>query len=57
MTAGTEYRAHLSAPAYCLQINSEEKAGLGWGDSGTLYIARGTAGGCEDQWFLDIQSF
>ena len=52
-----EYRAHTCAPAYCLQINSEEKVGLGWGDSGTLYIARGTAGGCEDQWFLEIQFF
>lgn len=52
-----EYRAHPAAPAYCLQINSEEKVGLGWGDSGTLYIARGTASGCEDQWFLDIQFF
>jgi hypothetical protein len=52
-----DYRAHPSAPAYCLQINSEEKVGLGWGDSGTLYIARGTAAGCEDRWFLDIQFF
>jgi uncharacterized protein YwqG len=52
-----EYRAHACAPAYCLQINSEEKVGLMWGDSGTLYIARGTASGCEDQWFLDIQFF
>lgn len=52
-----EYRAHPCAPAYCLQINSEEKVGLGWGDSGTLYIARGTASGCEDHWFLDIQFF
>jgi hypothetical protein len=51
------YRAHRSTPTYCLQINSEEKVGLGWGDSGTLYIARGTAAGCEDQWFLDIQFF
>ena len=52
-----EYRAHPAAPAYCLQINSEEKVGLGWGDSGTLYIARGTASGSEDDWFLDIQFF
>jgi hypothetical protein len=52
-----QYRAHASAPAYCLQINSEEKAGIMWGDSGTLYIARGTAGGCENHWFLDIQFF
>jgi hypothetical protein len=52
-----DYRAHPAAPAYCLQINSEEKVGLGWGDSGTLYIARGTTTGCADQWFLDIQFF
>ena len=52
-----DYRAHPAAPAYCLQINSEEKAGLAWGHAGTLYIARGTADGCQDQWFLDIQFF
>jgi hypothetical protein len=52
-----DYRKHPSAPAYGLQINSEEKVGLSWGDGGTLYIARGTAAGCEDQWFLDIQFF
>jgi uncharacterized protein YwqG len=52
-----DYRAHAGSPAYCLQINSEEKVGLGWGDSGTLFIARGTTAGCEDQWFLDIQFF
>lgn len=52
-----DYRAHPGAPAYCLQINSEEKAGLAWGDAGTLFIARGTAPGCEDQWFLDIQFY
>jgi uncharacterized protein YwqG len=52
-----DYRAHPSAPAYCLQINSEEKVGLAWGDAGTVYLARGTADGCQDQWFLDIQFF
>ena len=50
-----DYRAHPSEPEFCLQINSEEKAGVFWGAGGTLYIARGTAAGCEDQWFLDIQ--
>jgi len=52
-----DYRAHPAKPAYCLQINSEEKVGLGWGDTGTVYLARGTAAGCEDHWFLDIQFF
>ena len=49
--------AHPSDPAYCFQINSEEKAGLFWGDSGTVYLARGTAAGCENEWFLDWQCF
>lgn len=49
------YEEHSSAPAYCLQINSEEKVGLAWGDGGTVYVARGTADGCKDQWFLDWQ--
>ncbi len=52
-----DYRAHPSDPKYCVQINSEEKAGLMWGDSGSVYLARGTAAGCQDQWFLDIQFF
>lgn len=46
---------HPSAPAYCLQINSEEKVGLAWGHAGTIYLARGTAEGCSGQWFLDWQ--
>jgi hypothetical protein len=48
---------HPSNPKYCLQINSEEKAGLIWGDGGTIYAARGTESGSLDQWFLDWQSF
>jgi uncharacterized protein YwqG len=52
-----EYRAHPSAPAYCLQINSEEKPQVFWGSGGALFLARGTADGCADQWFLDIQFF
>jgi uncharacterized protein YwqG len=48
---------HPAAPAYCLQINSEEKVGLAWGDAGTVYLARGTADGCRDQWFLDWQCY
>ena len=52
-----ELKDHPSRPRYCLQINSEEKAGLIWGDGGTLYLARGTAPGCQPQWFLDWQCF
>jgi uncharacterized protein YwqG len=51
------YKAHPSEPKYCLQINSEEKAGLIWGDGGAIYLARGTAPGSEDRWFLDWQCF
>ena len=51
------YDEHPSDPAYCFQINSEEKAGLFWGDGGTVYLARGTAAGCENEWFLDWQCF
>ena len=52
-----DYEEHASAPAYCLQISSEDKAGLKWGDGGTLYLARGRAEGCRDLWFLDWQSY
>lgn len=48
---------HPAKPAYCFQINSEEKIALMWGDGGTIYLARGTAAGCEEQWFLDVQIF
>ena len=52
-----DYRKHAADPVYCFQINSEEKVGLVWGDGGTLYLARGTAAGHEDEWFLDVQMF
>lgn len=52
-----DYDSHPAAPRFCLQINSEEKAQLVWGDNGTLYLARGTANGTSEQWFLDWQSF
>ena len=48
---------HPARPRYCLQMASEEKASLAFGDGGTLYLARGTAPGFEDQWFVDWQSF
>jgi uncharacterized protein YwqG len=50
------HKAHPSEPRFCMQVNSEEKAGLAWGDGGTVYLARGTAPGSEDRWFLDWQS-
>ncbi len=49
--------AHPGDPKFCLQINSEEKAGAIWGDGGAIYVARGTAPGCGDRWFLDWQCF
>ncbi|HEY3838932.1 MAG TPA: DUF1963 domain-containing protein [Bryobacteraceae bacterium] len=52
-----DYRAHPANPKFCLQVNSEEKVGLMWGDSGTVFLARGTTAGFEDKWFLDIQFF
>lgn len=51
------YDPHPAEPKFCLQINSEEKAGLVWGDGGTIYIARGMAAGSTDRWFLDWQCF
>ncbi len=48
---------HPARPRYCLQIASEEKASLAFGDGGTLYLARGTAQGFEDRWFLDREFF
>jgi uncharacterized protein YwqG len=48
---------HPAKPAYCLQIASEEKAGLQFGDGGIVYLARGTADGFRDRWFLDWQCY
>jgi uncharacterized protein YwqG len=50
-------RSHPAQPRYCLQIASEEKVNLQWGDQGTIYIARGTAPGFEDKWYLDWQCY
>jgi hypothetical protein len=52
-----DYSAHPSNPKYCLQGNSEEKVGMVWGDGGIIYLARGTAPGSHDEWFLDWQCF
>jgi len=51
------YDPHPAQPRFCLQINSEEKAQLAWGDAGTLYLARGTTPGTGEQWYLDWQCF
>jgi len=51
------YSDHPAKPAFCLQITGEEKTGLAWGDGGIVYLARGTAEGCKDQWFLDWQCY
>ena len=52
-----DYYNHPANPKFCLQIDSESKVGLMWGDSGTFYLARGTAEGYEDQFFAEIQFF
>lgn len=52
-----DFREHPANPAYCMQINSEEKAGLKFGDGGVLHVARGTADGCSARWFLDWQFY
>jgi len=46
---------HPANPAFCLQLNSEEKPGVVWTGGGTIYIGRGTAPGYENRWYLDCQ--
>ena len=48
---------HPARPSFCLQVASEEKIGLNLVDGGIVYLARGTAAGCEDRWFLDLQFY
>ena len=52
-----EHQDHPAKPQFCWQIDSEKKVGLAWGDGGMIYIARGTAPGCTDRWFLDWQTY
>lgn len=44
-------------PQFCLQIVNEEKVGLFWGDSGTLYFARSTTPDIERTWFYESQNW
>jgi uncharacterized protein YwqG len=50
-------RVHPARPKFCLQIDSEQKVGLAWGDGGMVYLARGTAAGFENRWYLDWQCY
>jgi uncharacterized protein YwqG len=52
-----DYDHHDADPKYCLQINSEEKVGLFWGDAGMVYLARGAALDHAGEWFLDWQCY
>jgi len=51
------FRRHAAEPKYCLQIDSELKVDLIWGDAGTIFLARGTTAGFKDAWFLDWQCY
>lgn len=44
-------------PEYVFQIDSLEKAGLFWGDTGCAYFGRGTTPGHEDTWHFTWQCF
>jgi len=48
------FNRHPANPEYVLQIDSEYKAGLSWGDQGILYIGRGT-GGSRETWTMTWQ--
>ncbi len=42
---------------FALQIDSEAKVGLNWGDSGTVYIGRGVSADTAGQWFVSWQFY
>lgn len=48
---------HPARPRFALQIASEEDVDLLWSAGGFLYLARGTAPGYEDAWFVDVQTY
>lgn len=42
---------------FAFQIDSEEKVGLNWGDSGMVYIGRGISEDTRGQWFVTCQMY
>jgi len=48
------FNRHPANPDYVLQIDSEQKVGLSWGDQGILYIGRGI-GASSDTWTMTWQ--
>ena len=52
-----ELECHPARPEFCWQVDSEPKVQLSWGDGGMVYLARGTAPGFENRWYLDWQCY
>lgn len=48
---------HTAKPAFVLQIDSDDKAHMMWGDSGILYFGRGTTPGYENKWYMSRQCY
>lgn len=48
---------HPRAPEYVFQIDSTDKGGWSWADSGVGYFGRGTAPGHRDRWTLAWQCY
>jgi Domain of unknown function (DUF1963) len=57
VTWGPAFTEHPAAPAYVFQIDSTEKGGWMWGDSGVGYVGRGTRPGHTDEWTLSWQCY
>lgn len=51
------YNRHPAEPEYVFQIYSIEKANWYWGDSGVVYIGRGTKPNTKDDWTFDWQCY
>ena len=47
------WNRHPAKPEYVLQIDSDEKTGITWGDASALYVGRGTAD--PSAWALEWQ--
>jgi hypothetical protein len=46
----------VAQPVFCLQIDSEPKAGFSWGGGGRAFLFRGTAPGYSNHWYLEEQA-
>lgn len=54
---GSPFQEHPARPEFVFQIDSTDKGGWFWGDSGFGYFGRGTRPGRTDEWVMTWQCY